>query len=312
MTKQQNQNLALWESFPKTDPAMTKVSTFDGFVSTSINGMYMERLATEAFGPKGKGWGVDLVSERYDDGAPLIIVDQQGNRSFISTPNGPMLEKHHTCFIRLWYVIDATQYAIEAYGTTKYVYSTQSGVRSDGEAPKKSFTDAMKKALSGLGIASDIYTGLYDNAEYVESVRRESEVAKAATSAEQSENKVAEIMADAASVIEQIKQTKTQSAANGLFKAMYKKLVGYQEIYAAKGDDQTATRFANAVKKLTRCLDDHLNTTKTKGTEADADPASEAPQESSAAEPEPEKQEVKAAKKPRAPRKTTTATNKAK
>lgn len=311
MTKQQNPNLTLWESFPKTDPAMTKVNTFDGFVSTAINGMYMERLATEAFGPKGKGWGVDLVSERYDDGAPLILVDQQGNRSFINTPNGPMLEKHHTCFIRLWYVIDSTQYAVEAYGTTKYVYSTQSGVRSDGEAPKKSFTDAMKKALSGLGIASDIYMGLYDNAEYVESVRKETEVTKAASSAEQAEKKVSEIMADASSVIEQIKQTTTQSAANGLFKAMYKKLIGYQEIYKATGDEQTATRFANAVKKLTRCLDDHLTVMSSKAPASDAEPDNESAQSNEAEKAEPEKATPKKVSKPRAPRKTT-ATNKAK
>lgn len=310
MTKNQNPNLLLWESFPKTDPAMTKLNTFDGFVSTSINAMYMERLATEAFGPKGKGWGVDLVSERYDDGAPLIMVDSQGNRSFITTPNGPMLEKHHTCFIRLWYVIDSTQYAIEAYGTTKYIYSTQSGVRSDGEAPKKSFTDAMKKALSGLGIANDIYMGLYDNAEYVESVRRETEVNKAASSAEQAEKKVSEIMSDASSVIEQIKHTTTQSAANGLFKAMYKKLIGYQELYKANGDEQTATRFSNAVKKLTRCLDDHLTEMGKKNPAPDTDP--EPSHQDTKTEGEPDKADPKAVKKPRAPRKTAPATNKAK
>lgn len=63
-------NLDLWKRVFKTDERFTKAFTQNGG-GTSINGTYMTMLATREFGPKGIGWGVDIVEERFDIGAPI-------------------------------------------------------------------------------------------------------------------------------------------------------------------------------------------------------------------------------------------------
>ena len=50
-------NLKLWNSVQKTDPKYTKTVNF-GRKFTSINAHYQVKCMTEAFGQKGKSWGV--------------------------------------------------------------------------------------------------------------------------------------------------------------------------------------------------------------------------------------------------------------
>src|SRR5690606_38566706 len=74
-------NLALWRSVEKTDPQYAKpFSRGGGFRGTAVNGTYLARKATEAFGPMGIGWGLEILDEAIMEGAPL---DGQGNHEKI-------------------------------------------------------------------------------------------------------------------------------------------------------------------------------------------------------------------------------------
>jgi len=160
-------SLELWDAVEQTDPAYTKSFTKGGgFSGTSINATYLVKKATEQFGPMGTGWGVDIVNEDIIEGH--IIDSESGQRSLI-----------HRLQIKLWYVIDGNRGELTHFGQTTFVGVNKYGPFTDEEAPKKSLTDATTKALSMLGFGGDIFTGMYDDAEYRQEVTNQSLVDKA-------------------------------------------------------------------------------------------------------------------------------------
>ena len=169
-------NLKLWNSVEKTDPDYTKAyKGHGGFIATSINAEYIIKKATEKFGPVGVGWGWDIIEERYDTGAPLKPKEDD------PIPEIEIRSVVHTCKIKLWYILPGREDKayIEHYGHTPHVYSNKYGFQTELEAPKKSLTDAIKKALSMLGFAGDVFLGEYDDINYLEELKREFAVEKA-------------------------------------------------------------------------------------------------------------------------------------
>lgn len=163
-------NLNLWRQVHKTDERFTKAFTNNGG-GTSINGTYMIMQATRVFGPQGINWGVDVLEERFDMGAPIMRSVKGGDGNFIKEviPDGAggyLTEINHTTKIALWYRVGEKRGEVISYGCTPYIQNTKNGVASDGEAPKKSLTDATKKALSQLGFSADVFLGLFDDQEY--------------------------------------------------------------------------------------------------------------------------------------------------
>ena len=151
-------NLSLWESVQATDPNYTKAfNRSGGFRGTAINHTYQQKRATQAFGPKGIGWGSKVLDERYAEGAP-IVHPQHGviGREVI-----------HVLRIELWYDLAAERGSVEAFGQTTFVGSNKHGTYTDEEAPKKSLTDAESKALASLGFSADVHLGLFDDSKYV-------------------------------------------------------------------------------------------------------------------------------------------------
>jgi len=147
-------NLDIWNSVGKTDPAYTKAfSRGGGFRGTATNATWLAKRATEMFGPIGIGWGIKVLDERVLDGA-------EG-------------EKVHRVHICLWYKWDGELGKVEHFGQTTFVGKNKHGWFTDEEAPKKSLTDAMSKALSLLGFASDVHLGLFDDNKYVNDLKRE-------------------------------------------------------------------------------------------------------------------------------------------
>lgn len=147
-------NLDLWSSVEKTDPSFTKqFSRTGGFRGTATNATYLAKRATETFGPMGIGWGINVIGEEMMQGA--------GDT------------KIHKVHARLWYILDGKRGEIESFGQTEFVGKNKYGPFTDEEAPKKSLTDAMTKALSLLGFAADIHLGLYDDNKYVNDIKRE-------------------------------------------------------------------------------------------------------------------------------------------
>jgi hypothetical protein len=162
-------NLSLWNSVQATDPDYTKAfSRSGGFRGTAINHTYQTKRATEAFGPKGLGWGSMVLDEEYVKGAP-ILHDKHGVIGH---------EIVHVLRIELWYKLGDKSGSVQAFGQTTFVGSNKHGTFTDEEAPKKSLTDAESKALAMLGFSADVHMGLFDDSKYVNDLKARVEEAE--------------------------------------------------------------------------------------------------------------------------------------
>lgn len=183
-------NLKIWRTVMRTDPRYTKDLAGAGFEGTSINAEYMVMRATEIFGPVGTGWGYEVIEDRMLPGAPMSESIWENNKFVrnvvLRDADGSLItEQNHSIKIKFWYRTDAcTRGEVEAYGATKYLYKTKTGIMCDGEAQKKSLTDAIKKALSLLGFSADVWLGLYDQAEYKQENALEFDIRNASDKAE--------------------------------------------------------------------------------------------------------------------------------
>ncbi len=155
-----SKNLALWSLVEKTDPAHVKPITGKSYSGNSPKPHWLILKATEMFGPCGIGWGFQVVDERIENGS-------DGDRMSFAR-------------VRLWYEWDGRRGEVEHVGGTPF-----SGKRkkknptdqdiffADEDAPKKSVTDAIIKALSLIGFAGDIFLGRWDDSKYVEQLNTE-------------------------------------------------------------------------------------------------------------------------------------------
>lgn len=147
-------NLDLWNKVEKTDPKHTKPITGKSYQGTSPKPHYLIHKATETFGPVGIGWGFSIVDERIEDGA-----------------GG---ERMHIARVKVWYEWDGKRGEVEHIGGTQFSGTRSSGKPfTDEDAPKKSVTDALIKALSMIGFAGDIFMGRYDDSKYVDELKTE-------------------------------------------------------------------------------------------------------------------------------------------
>lgn len=153
-----NDNMAVWKKVCKTDPAYTKVKSDRGRSLTSITPQYQLQMATDTFGPYGKGFGFERcdIEEREIMGvwvavvkAVFFFVDSEGRHTF----------------------------------PVNNTWTMQAGKRGaeylDIDYAKKAETNTMSKALSKLGFGADVFMGQFDDHDYVEQARNESALAKA-------------------------------------------------------------------------------------------------------------------------------------
>lgn len=159
-------NMHIWEKVSTTDTRYTKAAEVGGQKITSLNGTAMIMKATEMFGPVGIGFGWSIIEERFDEGSEMV--SGEGDKRLVLGR-----ELNHTIKIRFWYELDGKRGEIEQYGCTRYLYKSKFGTTTDGEAPKKSLTDAIKKSLSMLGFSADVFLGMFDDAEYVNQLKDE-------------------------------------------------------------------------------------------------------------------------------------------
>lgn len=149
-----NKNLDLWRSVCVTDPLAVKKITGKSYQGNSPKPYWIVEQLTANFGPCGIGWGINILSERFErfDGGEAL----------------------HVAVVRLWYVIDGQRGEIEQAGQTRAAYMTSGGkYLVDEDAPKKSITDAMVKCASYLGFAGDIFSGRWDDSRYVAEAGRD-------------------------------------------------------------------------------------------------------------------------------------------
>lgn len=153
-----DEKMSLWERVEKTPPEQTKAITGKAYKGTSPKPYWIVRKATETFGPCGIGWGFNIISERIEDG-------------------GKPGDRVHIAHVRVWFKWAGERGEVEHIGQTMFSGTNKNGLYTDEDAPKKSVTDALVKALSMIGFAGDIFMGRYDDSKYVAELERESRVA---------------------------------------------------------------------------------------------------------------------------------------
>ncbi|HFF8952320.1 TPA: hypothetical protein ACGFBN_003146 [Klebsiella pneumoniae] len=255
-------NLELWKRVFKTDERFTKAFTQNGG-GTSINGTYLTMLATREFGPKGIGWGVDILEERFDIGAPITrqVKGKDNNASWelVLDGNGNTVnEQHHVVTVRLWYILNGVRGEETAYGCTPYIYGSKCGITCDGEATKKSLTDATKKALSGLGFSGDIFMGLYDNLEYRQKNKAEFDLKNASETAEDAARLRQEFDDKLSRVANTLAHGVTVNEINGVFSPIAREIDVHIKAAQANGDAQHERYLSGRLRRLITIKDGRI------------------------------------------------------
>ena len=206
-------NMKLWHSVCVTDPRAVKPITGKQYKGNSPKPYWVIQRATEVFGPCGLGWGVQIISERFE---------RFGDEAL------------HIAHVMVWYMQDGKRCEIEQMGQTRAAYISAAGKHIvDEDAPKKSATDGMVKCLSMLGFAGDIFSGQWDDSKYVAWAAEETKRREMPTITEQQ-------AADIAALIQDVGADKVA------FLAWVEKMAGHpvpseQEIPAAALDTVTKT-----------------------------------------------------------------------
>jgi hypothetical protein len=222
---QKNQNLSIWNHANKTDPSATTDLQGMGYAGTGINGNWMVEKATELWGPMGDNWGIDILDDRFDQGGPIFDADKK-----IIVCNAIV----HTIKINLWYMKGEKKCVIPSYGHTNFVYHTKWGPATENDAPKKSLTDALKKALSMLGFCSDIYGGQYENAGYKASITAEYEAEKQEQIQIEQDEKIKDLSQYIELTRSKIKSAETLKEINCYCKTAIRHLTAKQKIHVLK------------------------------------------------------------------------------
>lgn len=221
-------NLSIWNQVEKTDTRYTKEAKVGGQQITSLNGTAMIMKATEVFGPVGIGFGWSITEERFDKGAEMFSGEGDKRVSL-------GFELNHTVKILFWFKHEGERGELEQYGCTPYLYKSKFGTTTDGEAPKKSLTDAIKKSLSMLGFSADVFLGLFDDRDYVEQRRDEVMIEQAEDKVAEEERQKQERLDYIASVITTMQGAKSAGELKKIHDAAVRRL-------AARRDDKAVTR----------------------------------------------------------------------
>ncbi|EMG7383950.1 hypothetical protein V5K95_001248 [Salmonella enterica] len=262
MQARESDNLELWKDVFKTDERFTTAFSVNGG-GTSINGTYMTMIATREFGPKGIGWGVDILEERFDNGAPITrtVKGTDGNNTWELIPDGVggiLTEKHHIIKIRLWYIRNGVRGEEISFGCTPYIYSSKHGLICDGEATKKSLTDATKKALSALGFCADIFMGLYDNQEYRQKNKAEFALKNASENAEDAARVRQELDDKLTRVANTLASAVSENEINKVYSSIAREAEVHRKDAEAKGDTQHARYLGGRLRRLTTIKDERI------------------------------------------------------
>lgn len=223
-----DKNMQIWNQVDKTDTRYTKEAKVGGQNITSLNGTAMIMKATEVFGPAGFGFGWTVLEERFDQGAEIFVGegDKRASLGF---------ELNHTVKILFWAKVDGVRGEFEQYGCTQYLYKSKYGTTTDGEAPKKSLTDAIKKSLSMLGFSADVFLGLFDDREYVSQRQDEQKVELAEDKIAEEERQKQERLEFVQSVIASLQGAKTKNELKSFHDVAVRRL-------SARNDTKAVTR----------------------------------------------------------------------
>lgn len=191
-------NSGLWDKVYKTDSKYTKKQTH-GARLTSVSPQYQAKLATEQFGPYGKGWGLRNIKHDFetlgDKGVVLISA-------------------------LFFYILGGVRVEFEINNAWPFKF----GERVDPDFMKKAETNTISKALSKLGFNADVFMGDFDDPEYMQERQRESAIEHAADKDAEKAKQAQDLRADAFKVISQIESSQSMNELEGLYKSMARRI----------------------------------------------------------------------------------------
>ncbi len=169
-------NMSIWNEARGIPEKYQKTFLIGDVPLTSIDPMYLFRLATEQWGPIGTGWGFEIVSEqivnannreRCQDALHTMTV-----KLWYGGPIGPTIETIELSDLDLsaspiacTYGVGATEmYETIEGGDSSYSY------RIDRYYNKKTLTAAITNALSRLGFGADVRLGEFEGSSDVSTV----------------------------------------------------------------------------------------------------------------------------------------------
>jgi len=215
-------NMKLWNSVEKTDPAHTKKVKFGrGFTAIDPHSQVMN--ATKAFGPAGEGWGWNVMRVEYtvtNDVAILVGLWVDGHHS---------RDDHYECP------------GIQQWGQASlYIDAAES--KKDTDAFKKAMTDGLTKCLSYLGFNADVFLGKFDDNKYVQ--QRQEEVVKDAAAERENSPEYEGAVSKADTVIKNIEACETREEVNVLRDKVKKTFSEVKDV-----DKGQAMRMSSAMQK---------------------------------------------------------------
>jgi hypothetical protein len=139
-------NLELWNSVEKTNPAYTKKANVKGNQITSIAPQFQIKSVTEKFGSYGVSWGFKTMEFDYT----LKDIGMIVFNAVFFYPNGSFP------------IVNSVQ-----------LYKDGAQTKIDDDFAKKVETDTLTKAISKLGFNADIFLGKFDDIRYVNEMNNE-------------------------------------------------------------------------------------------------------------------------------------------
>ena len=138
-------NMDLWNKVcrpPKEALKTIKGGRLSGM--TDVNPQWRLKVMTETFGPCGQGWHY-VIDHLWTEPGPAETV---------------------MCFAKV--TVTAGGKGVQGVGGSMLVARETAGLRPNDEGYKMAVTDALSTAMKTLGVAADIYAGLWDGSKYLE------------------------------------------------------------------------------------------------------------------------------------------------
>ena len=131
---------------------------------SDINPQWRIEAMTKQFGPCGIGWKYEIEKLWLENGN-TIDKDNWETAAFAK--------------IKL-YIKDDNEWSapIEGVGGSAFVTGEKSGPHTSDEAYKMAITDGLSVAMKMLGMAADIYAGLWDGSKYADPVPPQAKITK--------------------------------------------------------------------------------------------------------------------------------------
>lgn len=151
---------------------------------TDVNPQWRLKVMTENFGPCGKGWKY-TIDKLWNEPGPEGVVMAFALVSVQVVGSDP----------------------IQGVGGSMLVAKESAGLRANDEGYKMAVTDALSTALKTLGVAADIYAGLWDGTKYQDSPNGSKPLSVAGQEWEDSDEETKKFLGNLADQVKDILKT---------------------------------------------------------------------------------------------------------